>query len=120
MPAVDDDQLGTQTQRVAGWHRRPDAELAGRIRGRSHHPALVWQPPDDERLSPQGSIPVFLNRTEKRVQVDMQDFAWHAVVFPSRWSVAILVYPEKEEASIGDVGEGGGFIEKMLQYSRPG
>jgi hypothetical protein len=57
------------------------AEHSCSIRAGCHHAALVRATPYSERFPAQGRIIFFFDRTEERVQVDVQYFSLHLLVF---------------------------------------
>jgi hypothetical protein len=52
-----------------------EAKLPGRIGASGHHSSLIGPPPHRKNFPPQRWIVLLLNRTEKGIKIDMQDFA---------------------------------------------
>jgi hypothetical protein len=69
-----EDRIRTQAFRSFCWHGRMNAEAPGLVRSSADHRAVA-QPSNDHRLAAQLRIIALLDRSVKRVHVDMDDFS---------------------------------------------
>ena len=70
--AVDEDRLGAEFVGGPQGHGRVDSELAGRVRCRRDHAALIGPPADDHRFAFERGIEQLLDGDEERVHVEME------------------------------------------------